>query len=161
MALDGRVDRRRYLAIGESTGVFKPGEMQAFREILDRYEEKPDSDYHILEERDGDHILGYLIFGEAPMTEHTWEIYWIAVDKSHQGRGVGKRLVRKVEDYLADRLGRAVLRIETSSKKEYDSTRSFYQKIGYVEAGRIPNFYAEGDDLVTYYKDIKKSQQNT
>ncbi len=151
----GRLDRGRYVAIGESTGVFTPHEMQAFKEILDRYEERPDTDYYILEERDGDRLLGYLVYGEAPMTERTWEIYWIAVDKGAQGRGVGKRLVRQLEERLARKHGRVVLRIETSSKKEYESTRGFYARNGYLEAGRVPNFYSDGDDLITYYKEVR------
>jgi len=154
-----KLDKARHRLIAESTGVFNKAEMQCFDEILDQYEESPDKDYYIFEERDGDRLIGYIIFGEAPMTEFAWEIYWLAVEKVQQGRGVGKKLVKKVEDHLVSKLGRVVLRIETSSIKEYEATRRFYRKMGYIESGRIPNFQCEGNDLVTFYKEIRKDEK--
>jgi hypothetical protein len=28
----------------------------------------------------------------------------------------------------------------------------FYQRIAYVEGGRLPDFYKPGDDLIVFYK---------
>jgi ribosomal protein S18 acetylase RimI-like enzyme len=45
--------------------------------------------------------------------------------------------------------GRQVL-VETASKPSYAATRAFYERIGYREVARVPDFYAVGDDKVVY-----------
>ena len=44
------------------------------------------------------------------------------------------------------------LLVETSSRPSYDPTRAFYQKRGYREVARVPDFYERGDDRVIYAK---------
>jgi hypothetical protein len=43
-----------------------------------------------------------------------------------------------------------MIRIETSGKDNYVSTRSFYQSIKLVEEARLKDFYSVGDDLIIY-----------
>ena len=40
--------------------------------------------------------------------------------------------------------------VETASKESYAATRAFYERIGYVEVARTPDFYKDGDDRVVY-----------
>ena len=96
-----------------------------------------------------------MIFGKTPLTGSTWDVYWIVVDKDLQGQGVGKKLIGRVEQYLRDKDGFATIRLETSSRKEYWGARKFYVKLGFKESGRIPDFYAVGDGLVTFYKKVE------
>ena len=44
--------------------------------------------------------------------------------------------------------------IETSAKPQYEPTRSFYVRCGYVEEARFRDFYAPGDDKLVYGKSL-------
>jgi hypothetical protein len=44
--------------------------------------------------------------------------------------------------------------IETSSRKDYDTTRAFYEKLNYIIAAELKDFYAPGDHKVIYHKPL-------
>ncbi len=104
---------------------------------------------------DGQAPLAYICFGPTPLTIGTWDIYWIAVDPHHQRRGLGAMLTSLAEEEVRRRQGRLIL-VETSSQELYTPTRAFYDRIGYQEIGRIPDFYDVGDSKVTYSKTVAK-----
>jgi ribosomal protein S18 acetylase RimI-like enzyme len=56
-----------------------------------------------------------------------------------------------VEDRVREENGRLLV-LETSSKESYGKTIQFYQRLGYEEASRIPDFYDVGDDKLTFVK---------
>ena len=64
---------------------------------------------------------------------------------------VGARLFRHVEGALAAR-GERVLLVETSGRPEFARTRAFCRAHGCVEAARIREFYAPGEDKVVFWK---------
>ncbi|MEO7713365.1 MAG: GNAT family N-acetyltransferase [Gemmatimonadaceae bacterium] len=104
-------------------------------------------DYEFVGAFDGDQLVGYACFGATPATEGTYDLYWLAVDPVAQGRGVGRALVREVETKLAGRGGRLLV-VETSSRPDYEGTRTFYARSGYREAARVRDFYAPADDRI-------------
>jgi ribosomal protein S18 acetylase RimI-like enzyme len=85
------------------------------------------------------------------MTDRGWHLYWIAVSKTTQARGVGGQLLRHVEDDIGRARGRQLL-IETSSLPHYELTRRFYLKHGYEQAAVLPDYYSDGDDMVVFRK---------
>ncbi len=147
-------DRPRIHAILVATGVFTPEEVECADELVDEAVTQPDKgDYlvHVLED-DGE-VQGYVCFGATPLTDGTYDLYWIAVDPARHGRGYGQKLVAFVEDWLRAHAGRLLL-IETSSKDDYGPTQGFYLRCGYVELARIPAFYRPGDDKIVYGKHL-------
>jgi hypothetical protein len=62
-------------------------------------------------------------------------------------------LLRHVEDEIRKAKGR-VLFIETSSLPQYDLTRKFYLKHGYEQAAVLRDYYAAGDDMVVFRKQL-------
>jgi ribosomal protein S18 acetylase RimI-like enzyme len=66
---------------------------------------------------------------------------------------VGSQLLREVESRLTADGCRLVV-VETSSRADYAPTRAFYEHRGYTRAATIPGYYAPGDDLVVYTKDV-------
>ena len=85
------------------------------------------------------------------MTDATYDLYWIAVSPDSQGKGIGKLLVKFMEDDLKKLDAKLVL-IDTSGKENYKGERFFYEKSGYKVQTVIKDFYRSGDDLVIYHK---------
>ena len=140
------------LELARGTGVFKPPEIVALEEVLDDYHEFNRELGHvsISFEQDG-RTIGFAYHAPAAMTDRTWYLYWIAVEKATQARGIGSALLHAVETDLRRRDGRILL-IETSSLPHYEPTRQFYLKHGYERSCAIADYYADGDDLVVFRK---------
>ena len=102
---------------------------------------------------DGDRIEGYVCYGEAALAEGVFDIYWILVDRGSRSRGVGSGLIAAVEAALG-RTGARKIVAETSGTVAYAAARSFYEKVGFREEGRLKDFFKPGDDKVFYVKDI-------
>jgi ribosomal protein S18 acetylase RimI-like enzyme len=100
-------------------------------------------------------LRGYVCFGKTPMTRGTYDLYWIAVDPSSKGKGVGRALVRAMEDEIAAD-GAYLVRVETSGLEEYAATRAFYDRVGYEVVARVRDFYARGNDLVMYGRYLRE-----
>jgi ribosomal protein S18 acetylase RimI-like enzyme len=96
-------------------------------------------------------VAGYACYGPTPITESTWDVYWMAVNRDSQGRGIGGALLAAVEADIAHRGGRLIV-IETSSKAGYARAQRFYSSQGYQMHNRITEFYEPGDDKLTYLK---------
>ena len=169
-------DRSSLRDLLEATHEFTPSEVDCALELIDDAASQPDaSGYHgvvaldddgALDERaerarsDGraspkgeGAIAGYAIYGPTPMTDGTWDLYWIATHPAARGHGVGRTILDHVERIVAEKGGR-IVRIETSAQEAYGATRAFYEKTHYKVVGQIADFYRPGDDLVILAKDL-------
>ena len=134
---------------------FKPAEVDVAEEVIDSYlGDSIRSGYHIFVAEVGSSITGYICYGHTPLTEGTWDIYWLAVAPDKQSQGIGKALLNFAEDNIKETKGRLSI-IETSSKPEYEATRRFHQAQGYEIACRIADFYAPGDDKLVFQKHLR------
>ena len=138
----------------EHTEAFKPHEITVALELTEEWITKGDgSGYHfIIAEHHGE-IAGYVCYGPITMTTRRFDIYWLAVDPSFQGKGIGSVLITEAEHTMADRGCRSVF-LDTSSKDAYKKARNFYRKQGYQEVARIPGYYDDNDDKVILMKHI-------
>jgi ribosomal protein S18 acetylase RimI-like enzyme len=145
-------DTPTLLTIAKGTGVFKPHEIVALDEVISDYHAANHGEGHrsVTYEKDGQ-IIGFAYYAPASMADRTWYLYWIAVSKHTQARGVGSGLMRHVEDDIRKQGGR-VLFIETSSLPHYELTRKFYLKQHYEQAAVLRDYYADGDDMVVFRK---------
>jgi ribosomal protein S18 acetylase RimI-like enzyme len=135
-----------------ATQAFTADEVSIAIELLETVIKSPlQQDYEVVIADVGDHVAGYVLFGPVPLTEGNYDLYWIAVDPNIQGGGVGRRLMKHVEEQVRQRGGR-LLCLETSSQGSYLRTRKFYEQAGYVEESCIRDFYKPGDDRLTYVK---------
>lgn len=99
----------------------------------------------------GERLVGYACFGATPMTEATFDLYWLVVAAETRGRGIGAALMAAVAAELKDR-GARIIRVETSSLEGQGGARRFYEKTGFRLSGAIPDFYRRGDDLLVFAK---------
>jgi ribosomal protein S18 acetylase RimI-like enzyme len=148
----GRAYRERLEQLTRATGFFREEEVATAVELLDE-SLAGDDEYRFVGAFDHDTLVGYACWGPTPGTDGTHDLYWIVVDRDRQGAGVGTQLLRDVEGRLAADGCRLVV-VETSSRGDYAPTRAFYEHRGYTRAATIPGYYAPGDDLVIYTKDL-------
>jgi ribosomal protein S18 acetylase RimI-like enzyme len=149
-------DRSGVFRILENAGNFTPAEVATALELIDEWLELGEhSGYltYVLEAEadDSREVLGYVCFGPTPLTESTYDLYWIAVDKSKHRGGVGKRLLKFTEEEVVRRGGRLLL-IETSSQETYGGTIQFYEQTGYELVGRVQDYYKPRDDKLIFAK---------
>lgn len=137
------------------TGFFRADEVAVAAELVEeRLDKGLASGYHFIfaENTDGG-IGGYVCYGSIPCTVGSFDLYWIAVDKGSQGRGLGKTLIDRTEEAVR-RLGGRNIYIETSGTAKYLPTQNFYRRCGYSEAARLPDFYEQGDDKIIFGKKL-------
>jgi GNAT superfamily N-acetyltransferase len=109
------------------------------------------SGYRFLFADQGKATIGYACFGPIACTKSSWDFYWLAVDGSFRGKGLGTRLLELTERKIRE-LGGTRVYIETSSRPLYDPTRAFYVARGYKEEARLTDYYGPGDSKVDYVK---------
>jgi ribosomal protein S18 acetylase RimI-like enzyme len=148
-------DKPAVMDLIRATKMFASQEIEVAEELVDAYLDRPgQKDYDIVVVEDPEGVVaGYMTWGPTPLAIGAYDLYWMAVSPKAQGRGLGKRLVRWLEDKVAALGGRLII-IETAGKPEYEPTRRFYLGLGYREVARIPEYYAPGDDRVIYTKSI-------
>jgi GNAT superfamily N-acetyltransferase len=145
-------DTDALVSLSAATGVFKPHEIVALREVLDDYHDANREQGHVaLTWEDASGPVGFVYYAPTAMTDRTWELWWIVVKKELQGSGIGGQALKAVEARVRGAGGRLLL-IETGSTPPYEPTRQFYLKHGYVVSARVPDFYADGDDKVIFGK---------
>jgi len=122
--------------------------------VIERIERGAASGYEfILAEHNGQ-LLGYACYGQTPLTEHSFDLYWIVVNRACQGRGLGRLLLDRVEKATVAAGGRS-LWVDTSSTRHYQPTRAFYQKTGFEQSAELRNFYRAGDNKVIFVKHLQ------
>ncbi|HEY4687834.1 MAG TPA: GNAT family N-acetyltransferase [Anaerolineae bacterium] len=145
-------DRDQILEIAAATGVFNTIELDVVVELLEGYYRGPEeSGYHFLSYREDGRVWGFATWGPRPLSEHGYDLYWIATHPSAQRRGVARALMAEVDACIRARGGGWVL-IETSSTPPYAAARAFYERCGYQCLAVLDGYYRDGDGLVIYVK---------
>jgi ribosomal protein S18 acetylase RimI-like enzyme len=136
-----------------ATGYFTPSEVDVAVELVQENLAKgaAASGYHFIFAESGGATIAYLCYGPIPCTVSSHNLYWIAVHPDHQGRGLGKALMREAEKLIRETGGTRIY-IDTSYKAQYEDTRAFYLSLGYELDALLKDFYSPGDDKVIYRK---------
>ena len=143
-------DRAGVEEILSASGAFSEEEVQVALEMVDA---GLDGDYRLLAMAADDRLHGYACFGPAPLTATSWYLYWICVRSQSQNAGVGRALQAAVEAAIRDDGGTCLV-VETSGRADYAKTRRFYERGGFIQAGRIAGFYGPQDDCVIFSKGL-------
>jgi len=142
-------------AIVKSSGFFSAEEINIAVELAqEKLELAGDSSYYFLFAEKSNQVIGYTCWGPIPATKDSFDLYWIAVRKDLCGRGLGKALLLETEKLISAAGGRRVY-VDTSSRKQYQPTRNFYESCGYRQAAFLEEFYAQDDGKIIYLKILK------
>jgi ribosomal protein S18 acetylase RimI-like enzyme len=102
---------------------------------------------------DGGGPVGLCFAAPEQLAEGTWTMRALAVLPARQGRGIGAAMTVRLEGMLKERGGR-ILIVDTSGTDGFALTRAFYAGRGYQPEARIRDYWADGDDKVTFRKRV-------
>ena len=146
-------DRARLHSMLIETRAFNQEEIDVAMELIDlvlRDEKQNDYKIHCMVD-DEDQAVGYICYGLTPMTQGTFDLYWVSVDPNFQSKRVGSKLLDFLEQEVRKEGGRMIL-ADTSTIPQYGKTKSFYLRNGFREVARIPDYYHPGNDRITFCK---------
>ena len=147
-------DSERVERLVASTGFFSAAEVTVASELVqERLAKGIASGYHFVFADYFNQMAGYACFGPVPMTDASWDLYWIAVAPEFQSKGLGRRLLRETEKKIRSGGGMRVY-VETSMRSQYRPTRAFYERNGYGLESVLPDFYAVGDPKGIFSKPL-------
>jgi ribosomal protein S18 acetylase RimI-like enzyme len=144
-------DRASLLSMLIKTRSFTSAEIDVAMELIDIVlKDQIQKDYQIYcMVDDQDQAIGYICYGPTPMTQGTFDLYWIAVDPDFQEQGVGSNLLDFLGKVVKELKGRMIL-ADTSFIPHYEKTQNFYLRNGFQEVARVPDYYYPGNDRVTF-----------
>jgi len=96
-------DRETILKILTDTHHFNDEEIKVAMELVDIYlNDANQKDYiiYVYVKDSSDKAEGYICYGKRPLTDWTYDLYWIAVDPNIHGKGIGSGLVKHMEEDL-------------------------------------------------------------
>ncbi len=102
---------------------------------------------------DGRGLASVLLYRPEEAADRAFDLTMIAVRPDLQGGGRGAALMHHAEQDLRQR-GQRLIVVRTSGTAQYDRTRSFYRGLGYSQHTRVPDYWADGDDLVLYTRHL-------
>ena len=100
---------------------------------------------------DAERLIGFAImyFGD----EHA-HLNLLAVRPRYQRAGMGRHLIRWLEE-SALVAGISTIRLELRASNR--GARRFYERLGFAEVGRIPDYYAGVETAVRMARDIRRA----
>jgi ribosomal protein S18 acetylase RimI-like enzyme len=151
-------DRKRVREIVVSSAFFSDAEVEVAVELVqERLSKGVESGYYFLFAEQDRSVAGYSCFGPIPCTVESYDIYWIAVQEELRRSGLGARILKRVEEKIRNMGGKRIY-VETSSRKQYKPTRSFYSRCGYRKEATLKDFYSPGDDKVIYLRVLRRDR---
>jgi ribosomal protein S18 acetylase RimI-like enzyme len=121
-------------------------------EMIEAFFAKTDGSIWLASEDDGG-VTGFCFAMPEELAEGTWNMIALAIAPPDQGRGCGAALTSHLEDVLRA-TGQRILIVDTSSGETYQGARRLYLKCGFTEEARIRDYWANGDDKITFWKSL-------
>jgi len=92
-------------------------------------------------------VVGYCLDDYG--TDGIYWMNWFYVHHNHLGQGIGRALVEYVIEAVQG-LGARKLYVDTSSFRFYQAAMDLYQDRGFIEEGRLQDYYGNGEDQVIF-----------
>jgi RimJ/RimL family protein N-acetyltransferase len=98
---------------------------------------------------DGDNLIGICGFVREPRTKtkHRGEVIQMFVDTAYAGKGIGKALLKHTIDKAFE--NPAIEQITLSLVYGNEKAEKLYKQLGFVEYGKLANFFKAGDKYTT------------
>ena len=148
------IDLREYERLARDSGAYEDIKLDILKEAFSAWGKKPGDPYTMLELRDGKLLAGFAVVRRGETTDYSFDAQAFCIDPSYIGKGVAERLLSMLEEETLRLAPSAILRFETSSRKEASFGAGTLAAAGYSLMGHIPDFYAPGNDYFMYAKHL-------
>jgi len=108
-----------------------------------------DADSLVLTARSDRSIAGFAIMRYADDSAH---LNLLAVAPPHRRRGVGRRLIRWLEETA---ITAGTFRIGLELRARNETARAFYRTLGYSELDQIPGYYQGVESAIRMARDLR------
>jgi ribosomal protein S18 acetylase RimI-like enzyme len=136
------------------TRVFSDTEVGWAGEVIEAALKNPAGSGYFALMADGQAGLeAFSCFGPIDGTQNRFDLYWIAVSPTAQGKGLGARLLAASVDDARTR-GATHMFIDTSTRDDYAAARSLYLSQGFQLQGTLVDFYSDGDGKALFGRRI-------
>lgn len=98
--------------------------------------------------------VGFCYAVQETLADSVWNMLALGVLPEFQREGLGAQLVQGLEEALRGQSQRMII-VDTSGTDAFDAARRFYIGNGYEQEARIRDYWAEGDDKLTFRKMLK------
>ena len=147
-------DMARVRSLVAATDMFNDAEIEVAASLVsERLAKGAASGCNFIFAERGSEVVGFACYGPIAGTQDSFDLYWIAVAPSEQRRGLGAELYARAEAEMEAAHAKQIY-VETSCSDRYAPTRGFYQRLGFADQARLPDFYAPGDGKVIYVKTL-------
>lgn len=121
-----------------------PGEKKAIKQrIMSALDKNKLTRYWFYEDKNGNIIAAGGI-DKLRDTENGYFLGWFAVHKDYRRKGLGRKIIERVEKYAKSIKGRFII-IDTG---EDNQAQIFYEKVGYKKVGFIPEYFEDKAGMV-------------
>ena len=104
----------------------------------------------------GKELVAYIGFRPSFPGHNHCEVHWIGVKKAYQGRGIGTKLMKFIEQYA---MTHGCRKICLYTGKTMRKARHFYEKLGYRQICEFPDYYGYSRGNTTAVLYCKKLQK--
>jgi ribosomal-protein-alanine N-acetyltransferase len=108
-----------------------------------------DAESVVLAARRGDELTGFAIMGFGEEAAH---LNLLAVERSSRRRGLGRRMVRWLEESA---MVAGTFEVSLEVRATNLAARQFYRTLGYCEADVLPCYYDRIEDAVRMTRDLR------
>lgn len=99
-------------------------------------------------------IVGVICIRENNQKSGGYFIDYFVVHKSFRRQGIASMLLDLSIKQVRMVKGRYI-HVDTCDTESYSEVRKLFRKKGFIEAGRIQDYYFEGEGLITYYLKVQ------
>jgi len=99
----------------------------------------------------GEEVVGFVTIKDDFL--HGGYIRRIAIRKERRGKGIGRRIMRFIEERVFDCYSNIFVCVSSSNPR----ARKFYRDLGYRQAGKLPNLVQEGEIEYLLRKERRRS----
>jgi len=117
------------------------------------YELNPDG--FLVAEKDGV-VVGFVV--GILLSDNTGRIISVAVASEYRRSGIATQLMNQILKLFVERRVKS-MRLEV--RKSNIGAQQFYQRLGFVAAGTVPQYYSDGEDAIVMVKELDKGDDKS
>ena len=138
------------IAIMRGTEMFVPDEIEGFAEATAAHFEAPEEGHRWSVAEAGGVVTGAAYLAPE-MPRGVFNLLFVGVAPDRRRAGVASALLAETEAHLRG-IGARLLLVDTSSGSAFVGAWALYDGCGYEEAARIRDYWAPGEDKITFRK---------